>query len=99
MRGSLDSSTGAAAKNRLPYGWSAITSSAGSWAGGSVSMSCPPGSSSQRLTVTWFDWRTTCKITDKPTPASAAYCNGMSMVSAKVVTSTAFCTVPVFHTD
>ena len=49
--------------------------------------------------VTWFDCRTTCKITDRPTATSTAYCNGMTMVSAKLVSSTAFCTAPVFHTD
>ena len=75
------------------------TSPAGSSAGGSVSIRVPSGLTSHRLTVIWFDWRAACRITDKPTPTSTAYCSGMMMVSAKVVTRTAFCTAPVFHTD
>ena len=62
-------------------------------------MRFPSGSSRQRLMVIWFDCRTTCKITDRPTPASTAYCSGMIIVSAKLAASTAFCTVLVFHTD
>ena len=34
-----------------------------------------------------------------PTPANTAYCNGMTIVSAKVTARTTFCTVPVRHTD
>lgn len=79
--------------------WRATTSLAGRWAGGSVSIRSPSGLSRQRLMVTWFDWRTTCRISDRPTPTSTAYRNGMIMVSAKVVSSTAFCTGPVFQTD
>ncbi len=49
--------------------------------------------------VTLLDWRITCRIMDRPTPASTAYCSGMSMVSVKVTTRTVFWTGPVFHTE
>ena len=36
---------------------------------------------------------------ESATAASTAYCSGMTIVSANVMTRTTFCTVPVPHTD
>ena len=51
-------------------------------------MRSPAGSMTHRLIVTWFDCRTTCRMTERPTPMITEYCNGMTMVSANVVAST-----------
>lgn len=48
------------------------------WPGKPVSMSRPSASSHQRSMVSWFDWGTTCRIADRPTPASTAYYRGIS---------------------
>ena len=76
--------SGAAAKKRLPYGWSMTTSLAGRRSGGSDSMTCPSSVNKRRLTETLFDWPTTYRAMDMATPARTAYCNGMRIVNRNV---------------
>ncbi len=97
--GSCASNTGALAKNRLPYGWTTITSERPTLAGGSVSRTRPSSSNTIRFISRLFDsWTTYSKIANA-TPTSTANCSGISIVSANVMAMTVDWSTPVFATD
>ena len=51
----------------------------------------------RRLMVIRFDWATTTRINEIPTPTITAHCNGIARVSTKVTLITVCCILPVFQ--